>query len=161
MSKLLALDQSSRITGWSVFDSGQLIQHGKFELTSNDIDQRLVQFKNQIKSLIYQYKIDEVIYEDIQLQNNVINNVQTFKILAEIYGILSELLAEMRLPHTSILASQWKSSLHIKGRTRPEQKRNAQQYILNEFNIKATQDEVDSICIGLHHIQQNKNNWSE
>lgn len=94
------------------------------------------------------------------MQDNIANNVQTFKALAEVYGIVGELCEELRLPHQSILASSWKSTLGIKGKTRAEQKRNAQQYVREQLNVKATQDESDSICIGLAYLYNSKNDWS-
>ncbi len=156
---LLALDQSSRITGWSVFKDGKLIDYGKFTLDEKDIGIRLSRFREIVIELIHSYSPDEVAYEDIQMQNNVANNVQTFKVLAEIYGVLSELLTEMHIPHTSILSTSWKSTLGIKGKTRQEQKQNAQKYVTNKYNIKVTQDIADSVCIGEHYLNNQKSAW--
>ncbi len=156
---LLALDQSSRITGWSVFEDNKLIDYGKFTLDDTNIETRLLKFRNYVINLINKYKPDEVAYEDIQLQTNVANNVQTFKVLAEIYGVLSELLTEMHLPHTSVLSTSWKSTLGIKGKSRQEQKQNAQRYIIDKYKIKPTQDECDSICLGEYYLNNQKSAW--
>lgn len=153
MSKLLALDQSSKITGYAIFDDDQLLTYGKFSLDDDDVGERLVKFRNKIQSLIIDNNINEVVFEDIQLQNNIINNVKTFKVLAEVFGIVYELVTEMDIKNSAVLASVWKATLGIKGASRPEQKRNAQNYIINKYNIKPTQDECDAICIGLHHIK--------
>ena len=80
MSKLLALDQSSKITGYAIFDDDQLLTYGKFSLDDDDVGERLVKFRNKIQSLIIDNNINEVVFEDIQLQNNIINNVKTFKV---------------------------------------------------------------------------------
>ena len=151
-NNILALDQSSRITGYAIFQDSKLVSYGHFTLTNDNIDNRLVEFKQQIIQLIDEHKIDKVIYEDIQMQSNITNNVQTFKILAEIIGVLAETLTELNIPHESILASVWKSHLNIKGRNRAEQKRNAQQYVIDNYNRKPTQDEADAICIGESYI---------
>lgn len=90
-----------------------------------------------------------------------VNNVQTFKVLAEVFGVLYELCIDMNIPVEAVLAGTWKSTLGIKGKTRPEQKRAAQTWVADNYGIKATQDEVDSICIGAHIIHQNINNWGE
>lgn len=161
MSNLLALDQSSRITGYAIFEDSKLVKYGKFEVSDTNIDQRLVKIKTKVEELIRQYNINQVVFEDIQLQNNVANNIQTFKALAEVYGVIAEMLEEAKLPHCAILASSWKSTLGIKGKTRPEQKKNAQQYIQQQYGIKPAQDTVDAICIGLHYLYQNRNDWSQ
>lgn len=64
--------------------------------------------------------------------------MQTFKVLAEVYGTISCLLVELGIPQTAVLASVWKSTLGIKGKDRSAQKKAAQEYVLNKFSIKPT-----------------------
>lgn len=120
-----------------------------------------IRFK--VQELINQYTIDKVILEDIQLQNNVPNNVQTYKALAEVQGVIIELLKELDIPYEIVLASSWKSSLGIKGRNRAEQKKNANEYVKKKLQLdkELKQDTADAICIGLHYINQQANDWTE
>lgn len=159
MSRLLALDQASKVTGWAIFEDGELKSYGKISLDDPNTDIRLVQLRQGIQTLVADYNIDEVIFEDIQQQNNVANNVQTFKVLAEVYGVVSELLQEIQIPHSTVLAASWKSTLGIKGRTRAEQKKNAQLYVKQNYGIHVIQDIADAVCIGTHHIKKNKCAW--
>ncbi len=159
MSRLLALDQASKVTGWAIFEDGELKSYGKISLDDPNTDIRLVQLRQGIQTLVADYNIDEVIFEDIQQQNNVANNVQTFKVLAEVYGVVSELLQELQIPHSTVLAASWKSTLGIKGRTRAEQKKNAQLYVEQNYGIHVIQDIADAVCIGTHHIKKNKCAW--
>ena len=159
MSRLLALDQASKVTGWAIFEDGELKSYGKISLDDPNTDIRLVQLRQDIQTLVADYNIDEVIFEDIQQQNNVANNVQTFKVLAEVYGVVSELLQEIQIPHSTVLAASWKSTLGIKGRTRAEQKKNAQLYVEQNYGIHVIQDIADAVCIGIHHIKKNKCAW--
>lgn len=159
MSRLLALDQSSKVTGWAYFKDGKIITHGKLSYNDTDIGDRLMKLRKDVRDLIDLYNINEIVLEDIQLQGNVVNNVQTFKILAEVFGVLEELFTEIDIKYTAVLSTVWKSTLGIKGKDRPAQKRAAQEYILNNYNIKATQDEIDSICIGLHHVSTSGGAW--
>ena len=152
MSKLLALDQSSHVTGYAIFDNAKLIHHGKFNVDDDDIGIRLLKIRQNVHNLIEKYDINELVFEDIQLQSNVQNNIQTFKTLAEVFGVIYELATELNLRNSAVLSSSWKSTLKVRGKDRPEQKRNAQVLVEKTFNIKPTQDECDAICIGLHHI---------
>lgn len=152
--RLLALDQASRTTGWAVFWDKKLIAHGHFTIEDDDIGERLVKIRQKVYDLIIQYKINEIAFEDIQLQGNVVNNVQTFKVLAEVFGVIYELVTEEIIPNTAVLAGTWKSTLGIKGKQRAEQKKNAQIYVEKTFNVKAPQDECDAICIGAHMIHK-------
>lgn len=159
--RLLALDQASRVTGYAVFDDNELVDSGTFTLTSDDIGKRLVAYRKKIEQLIEKYDVDTVAFEDIQMQNQI-NNVQTFKILAEIFGVTQEYLAEQGHSYKIVSSSTWKSKLDIKGKKREEQKKNAQQYVLEHYNKKVSQDEADSICIGASVILENNSafDWS-
>jgi hypothetical protein len=44
----------------------------------------------------------------------------------------------MNIPGSCVLASSWKSTLGIKGKTRPEQKRNAQNFVKTTYNVLVT-----------------------
>lgn len=156
--KLLALDQASRTTGWAYFEDDQLKQFGKFSTNEEDIGERLYYIKNQVNNLISKYEVDEVVFEDIQFQKSVNGisvpeNVKTFKMLAMVFGIVHELCVEIEMPRTAVLASTWKSKLGIKGKTRTDQKKDAQRFVKEKYNIKCTQDECDAICIGTYIIQ--------
>ncbi len=156
--KILALDQSSRVTGYSIWIDNNLISYGKFTAEQENIIDRLSYIKETVKELISDNNIEKMVLEDIQLQKDVV----TFKILAEVYGVLSELGNSMKILVDSEFSSSWKSGLNIKGKTRPEQKRNAQLYVKNTFGIEATQDECDAICIGSYHVNKNNSafDWS-
>lgn len=82
--------------------------------------ERLNGIRHSVKKLINAYNIEKIILEDIQLQSSVANNVTTYKALAQVIGVIIELAAELHLPYELVHSSSWKSSLNIKGRTRPE-----------------------------------------
>ena len=156
---LLALDQASKVSGWAIFIDGELKHYGKIVADHADFGDKLVYIRKEIIKLINDYEVDEVVFEDIQLQENV----NTFKALAEVFGVVDELCAEFKVPRTSILASVWKSKLGIKGKDRPAQKRAAQNWVVNTYNIKVIQDIADAVCIGtayLKDIKKDVYDWS-
>ena len=155
--RILALDQSSRITGWALFENDELQEYGKFDVSSTqDLGERLHQIRCIVKDMINKLQVEKVILEDIYMDGQRVNNVQTFKALAEVFGVLYELCIDLNLPVDAVLAGTWKSTLGIKGKTRPEQKRAAQAWVAENYGIKATQDETDAICIGTHYVRHNK-----
>jgi len=93
---------------------------GKIDLDNPDVGIRLNQLRDQITKLILDFDIDEVAFEDIYMDGQKINNVSTFKVLAEVFGVCDELFTELKIKHTAVLAGTWKSTLGIKGKTRPE-----------------------------------------
>ena len=155
MQNILALDQASRTSGFAVFQEDQLIASGTFTFDDDNFSLRLVKIRNKVISLIEQYNINKILLEDIQLQGQT-NNVETYRKLAEVRGVLSELACEMKIPHEIIHSQTWKSGLDIKGRDRATQKRNAQAFVAATYSKKVSQDESDAICIGAHYIKSNK-----
>ena len=77
-----------------------------------------------------------------------VNNVQTFKVLAEIFGVTQEYLAEQGHSYHIVSSNTWKSKLGIKGRIRTEQKKACQQWVFDTYGKKVSQDESDAIAIG-------------
>lgn len=155
MSTILAFDQSSHVTGWACFKDNQLVHYGKFSLEDEDIGVRLMKFRIKVEELVDTYSPDRVIFEDIQEQKNIL----TFKVLAEVYGVMSELLSFLKVPYNIIPSVTWKSSLGIKGKGRQEQKQNAQTYVMNTYGVTATQDECDAICLGAAYQKSSQCAW--
>lgn len=152
---LLSLDQSSKVTGYAVFEDEDLVDCGNFCFTDSFVEDRLVKIRQKVLDLIDEYSVDKVVFEDIQLQGNVGNNIQTFKVLAEVYGVVLETLREKDISYESILAVSWKSTLGIRGRTRTEQKRNTQQFVSDTYGIDVNQDTADAIGIGVAFLRRN------
>ena len=163
-NKLLALDQSSRVTGYTVLEDGKIIEVNHFECTGDDVGNRLTQFRKKIIYLIEEYDIDEIVFEDIQLQDvngNKETGIKTFKVLAEVFGVLHELCSEIKMPYTAVLPIKWKAHFKIAGTGRTQEKKMAQTYVEKNCNMKCTEDEADSLCIALYHFDQsNAFDWS-
>lgn len=157
--KVLALDQASRISGYSVFDGKELIASGTIPLADDHFGQRLVCLRQRVTELAKKYDIDFILLEDIQLQQNA----ETHKILGEVLGSLEELATELVGTNYEIVPSvRWKSGLSIKGKKRAEQKKNAQAYVLEHYGKKVTQDESDAICIGAYYTNRDNGfNWDD
>jgi len=145
---LLALDQSSRCTGYSVWKDGVLIDFGHFETTANDIGDRLDEFLQKLHRLVQEYQINRIAFEEIQYQANIGNNVATFKILAYVQAIIITFCTQSHIPYEIISPSAWRSKCGVKGRKREEQKQNAKIWVKEKFDKDSTTDEADSICLG-------------
>ena len=156
MENLLALDQASVTTGYAIFQNKQLIKYGKITLDDPNVGTRLAILRQTLIDMINEYNITCLAFEDIQLQASVGNNVKTFKVLANVFGVIWELCEELKLKYEIVSSNTWKSTLKIKGKNRSEQKRAAQDYIKEEYEIACTQDEADAICIGTHMLKNSE-----
>jgi Holliday junction resolvasome RuvABC endonuclease subunit len=70
--------------------------------------------------------------------------------LAEVFGVILELLQERKMTYYVVAPNVWKATFKIAGRGREAEKKLAQKYVLDEYGMKCTQDEADAACIGIH-----------
>lgn len=163
-TRLLALDQATQISGWSLWDGNKLIKYGIFHATSKDTIERLSQIHFWLLNLILNFQPDIVILEDIQMQDfsgkskeekisryDTIG-VTTFKSLAELLGVLQVTLKENKIDFKVISSQVWRKGIGIKGRSRADRKRSAQRLVKEWYDINVTEDEADAICIGKYGI---------
>ena len=162
VSDLLALDQSSYTTGYSVFKDGQPVAISHFTAQGDDLGKRLEQIKTNIIELIAKYDIDEVVFEDIQLQDMAGGKevgIKTFKILAEVFGVVHELLTEMEMDYTIVPPVVWKATFKIAGKGRTAEKKMAQRWVIDNYGLRCTEDEADAACLGTHVIKNLESNF--
>lgn len=67
--RVLAFDQASITSGWSVFDNETLVKFGAWTSNGTKSTERISLTKGWFASMISKWKPDEVILEDIQLQH--------------------------------------------------------------------------------------------
>ena len=161
--KILSLDQATRTSGWALFEDSQLIDFGKFTFDDADILKRIHKVCTQLRILALKYKPEMIVFEDIAMQGQI-NNVQTFKALAQLQGAIVETCYEMKIAFGVWSPNQWRAECHfLKGndKDRSSQKKIAQEWVMKQFGKKCTQDEADAICIGyaVDHAANNELNW--
>lgn len=138
---IMSFDQAlSGATGWSVFDKDtqELISYGKF------VGGTLLGCKDQLVELIEKWKPEVVLLEDVQQQRNV----QTFKLLSMLLGVLQIALEERGIPYTVVHVMKWRAANQIYAKNRAEAKRMAQALIQELYGVKPTQDECEAVLIG-------------
>ena len=157
--RVLALDDSTTITGWAVFDNEELVGYGKIEMTQKTPLERITALKQWMLSMITKWNPDVVAIEDIQQQQNV----QIFKVLAWLQGVLLNALFETKTQFEIVHVASWRSYCQVKGRSRSELKKNAQTRIKDWYDVSVSQDEADAICLGRYAIKEvlKNNDFSE
>ena len=147
ITRFLALDQSTNITGWSIYDGNELIKYGVFSTSeSNDEIARDYEVRIWLINMINNWKPDFVGIEGIQYQQNF--GVTTFETLARLQGIIMETLYELNLPYVVCPTNTWRHHCGVKGRTRVDKKKSMQLLVKEWFDITITDDEADAIGIG-------------
>ena len=160
---IIALDQSTQLTGYAIFQDKDLIAHGVFS-PSGDYEHRIVKLRQWLLDKLEPLKPNvEVYFEDIQLQDlgGGSIGVTTFKKLAHVQGALIVTCIEEDIPYTIVPAATWRKTCGVKGRVRSEYKPAAQAHVLEKYRIQATEDEADAICIGEHGVKNFSLDWSK
>lgn len=147
--RILAFDQASITSGWSVFDDKELIKYGKWTSDGTHSTERISLTKGWFASMIQKWKPDEVVLEDIQLQKfGEQEAVVTYKKLAHLQGVLKNYCYESGVPYRVVSPSTWRTYSDIKGKKRQDKKKNAQLKVKKLYDIQVTQDEADAVLIG-------------
>lgn len=147
--KLLALDQSTRLTGWCLMQNKKYDSSGV--LSVSELDNTIERMKlmyDEITKLIKRVKPDIILIEDTQYQQNA----SAFRTLAQLQGIIMAYLFETEIPFYIIPSTGWKSYCKIKGRKRVEQKKNTQLFVKNTYKKDVSEDEADAIGIATYGV---------
>jgi Holliday junction resolvasome RuvABC endonuclease subunit len=143
---ILNLDQSTKITGYSIFKNKNLDTYGLLcanEDEKNPIE-RMKEMNDKIIALINNVKPDYIVFEQVQFQNNY----GTFQQLSQLQGVIMAHLFLKDIGFTLIEPTAWKSFCKIKGRKRVEQKLNTQIFVKEKYGFNVSEDEADAIGIG-------------
>lgn len=159
--RVLALDQASRTTGFSIFDNGKLIKYGTFHTDLDDEIARCVRIKSWLLSMIENWRPDFIALEGIQLQEEgttVKMGVTVFQTLARLQGILMETCFNANIPYEVCPTNTWRHACGVKGKARSDKKRSMQLLVEQWYDVQVSDDEADAIGIGYYYSTKvNKN----
>lgn len=159
--RVLALDQSSQKTGYALYDGETLIKYGIFETTKNSPYERMKDFCDWLDSAIAMWQPDEVGIEEtlynakFEEDNDGIANHDVFRLLTQFMGAAMITILRTKSKLSIVKISSWRKHCGVKGKTRIDKKRSAQYLVEQWFDIKASDDECDAICIGKFLVDQN------
>ena len=144
--KILCLDQATKISGYSVFEDGNLVDYGVVEIKKKENDgiERIKLMNEEIIKLIKKVNPNFIVFEDVQFQRNY----GTFKQLSQLQGVIMAYLFKLNIGFQIIEPSAWKSFCNIKGGKRAEQKKNTQIFVKYKYGKEVSEDEADAIGIG-------------
>lgn len=146
--KLLSYDQSTRVTGWSLFEDSRYVKSGVIDLHKiTDTDERSKQMGLEICRIIEECKPDEMVIEEVAMQSNV----NTLKKLARIQGMAIGFATAHNIPTHILEPSKWRAALNFTQGPkvkREELKQQSRDFVKNilGLNIKS-EDENEAIAI--------------
>lgn len=149
-TRVLAIDQATHISGYSIYDNGVLVKYGIFETTQNTPIERIQSIRDWLISMIHSWQPDYVGIEGIQFQENKEYRVgvTTFEALARLQGCLMLACFDLGIPFETCPTNTWRKHCQVKGQSRTDKKRSMQILVKKWFDITVTEDEADAIGIG-------------
>jgi Holliday junction resolvasome RuvABC endonuclease subunit len=146
ITRFLALDQATNISGVSIYDGSDLVYYASFEAPGAFEAERINSVKEWMCSLIQTWKCDVVGLEGIQYQAQM--GVTTFQTLARLQGVLINTCFELGLPYQIAPTNTWRAHCGVKGKARADRKKSMQLLVKNWFDITVDDNCADAIGIG-------------
>lgn len=161
--RVLSLDAATGTTGWSIYDNKKLVAYGTFDTQySDDKTARIHEVALWLNAILEKSQCDAVGVEGIQLQKNV----QMFQTLANLQGVILEILYSKNIPYLVAASSTWRTFVGLNNAdARESAKAKAQAWVSINYHLKCTQDEADAIVMGRYfssNLREKKNfTWGE
>ena len=145
--KILTIDPSTHVTGWSIGQNTKLQQHGYITASSKEVKKRIIKMRDQLSKIIKNNKIDKIIMQEVRPDFGH----HTTKVLIWLQAVIVITAYEINpsIEFEFINPSEWRAALKIKqgrGIKRDQVKNSDIQYVKNKYNITVNDDQADAIC---------------
>ena len=149
---LLALDASTKATGFAVFKDKELLVCNCITASSTDLYKRIHKMVDSILTIVEQLKIDQIVMEEVIPDHS--KNTNTFRALMYLQALIH---IEMHDKHPEvqiemIYPSSWRSTCGIEdGRAskREQKKQKDIEFANQKYGLSLTNDDTaDAVCIG-------------
>ena len=145
--RVLSCDQSTKITGWAVFEDGQYVKSGVIDLhlSKETTEKRSEKMAVEICKLIEGNKPDVVVIEEVAMQSNA----QTLKLLARIQGVAIGFCAAHNIPLHIIEPTRWRAALNYRQGSkvkRNELKEQSLNFVKNKLGLNIKSEDENEAC---------------
>ena len=148
MQKILAFDQSTKLSAFSYWVDGIYKESGYIDLHKiKDTSERVRAMGVELCKIITKYLPDKVVIEEVAQQSNAL----TLKLLARIQGVIIGFCAAHNIDTYIVEPSKWRSKLSFTQGPkikREELKAQAIKYVKDVYGLELSEDECEAICIG-------------
>lgn len=143
--RVVALDTSTKVTGWALFIDGEYKRSGSIDMHKvKDSFKRTKEMCFHITNLIAQLKADEVVVEELPSMRNM----RTVRALSRIIGAVFYYCVSKSIKYEEISCAVWRSVFDIDNRNRDNAKDMSINRVKKVYFKSVTDDEADAINIG-------------
>ena len=148
MSKVISFDQSTRVSGWSLFEDGEYVCSGIVDMSKSQLEttERSFMMAKRLWKILKEHQPDYLIIEDTQEQGNV----KTVIVLARLQGMIIGYAEAHGIKTHILLPSQWRKVLgYAQGPKvkRAELKKQSADYVKNKYGFVKSEDENEAIAL--------------
>lgn len=151
--RVVGFDQATQNFGVSVYDDGKLVYYDVIRFVGST-EERLYKAFCFVDFVCQEWKPDYVVYEDIQLQGTNYTGYHTFKVLAELLGVVEAALEKNNMKCECVLNKVWQAQFNISGKDRMSQKQAVIKRVEEMFSIRVNDDIADAILIGKYGVRK-------
>lgn len=165
MQYLLAIDGSTKNTGWAIYKDDELVDYGCISASSTDVIKRIQKMILGISEILAKYPIDTIFMEEVRPEGTGygVGNQHTQKVLMWLQAAFVFLFHE-ECPKAEIeyvYPSEWRKICGIKngrGVKRNSAKAADIEFVKDKFGIEVNDDAADAIGIGYAATHKNDTN---
>ena len=162
---ILALDLSTKSSGYAIFEDSDLISYGCLTASSTDAIERIQKIIFNLEDkILNKYDIKEIIIEEVhpEKENTNQKNMRTHKVLMWLQAALEFLIHDKysNISINYIFPSEWRKICGIRtGREirREALKKEDIKFVKEKYNIEMNDDEADATCIGYAYLDKKNN----
>lgn len=149
--RILSFDQSTKITGHSLFNDNRYVKSGVINLSASkdSTEKRSEKMAVEICKVIEECDPDVVVIEEVAMQSNA----KTLKLLARIQGVAIGFCAAHNIPLHILEPTKWRSTLNFRQGPkvqRAELKEQSVNFVKNELGLDIkSEDENEACAIGV------------
>lgn len=155
---IISLDESTKSTGYAIFENNKLINYGAITQNSKNVLERVNNIITEIKKMIEQYKPSEMAIENVQITMSA----PTAKSLMGLQFLIELVCYRNNIKCTSIRTAHWRKVLGLSNspKIKKEQKKlEAIKYVKDKYGIdEKINDVTDAICIGECYLKERNDN---
>ncbi len=147
---VVSMDQSTRVSGYAVFDDGKYLCSGLVDMSKSKLDteERSFEMAKALWKIIKKYHPEHMILEDVQQQSNA----KTMIVLARLAGMVIGYAEAHGVKVHILQPSKWRAALSYRQGSkvkREELKRQSIDYVKNNLGLTLSEDECEAIAEGI------------
>jgi len=151
MTRFLALDPSSTVSGWAVFDDDRLVAWGKIDTKKVDYSFRFQFIINELVHLVQQYDFQEIAIEDVKFAWHGTNRNRNIAGLQIVFRSIQEWAKGLGLGLAAYNPATWKNGVVGSSHATKETTKENLCFRFPRLPRGLTEHEYDALGIGVYH----------